>query len=175
MKENNQIFYKEREVSVMIAARLTFLGACRDAADFYCQVFHGDLILKTLFQDHSDQFPMGLSGDAGNFIYSAIVRITDENGRSYISMGDSPVIAFSGRQGDGRCRDNVVFDVNVSSPSEVERIYDAFIHDGARCNIALCTRKGYRKYASFIDRFGICWNVFCPEPDHAEPDSGDMI
>lgn len=159
----------------MIAARLTFFGACKDAADFYCKVFHGELTLKTLFQDHSDQFPMGLSGDARNFVYSVNVRITDENGDSYISMGDSPVIAFSGRQGNGGCRDNVVFDVNVCSPLEVERIYEAFSHDGAKCNIALCTREGYSRYASFIDRFGICWNVFCPELDHVDPGSGDMV
>ena len=147
----------------MIAARLTFLGACGEAADFYSRVFRGELAQKTLFRDHSEEFPMGLSETAQNFVYFAVVKITDKDGDSYISMGDSPVAAFSGKQGNGGCRDNVVFDVDVYAPSEVERIYEAFLSDGAKCNIALCTRKGYGRYASFIDRFGICWNVFCPE------------
>ncbi len=118
---------------------------------------------------------MELPENAQNFVYSAKVKITDKDGDSYIGMGDSPVIAFSGKQGNGGCRDNVVFDVIVYSPSEVERIYDAFIDDGAKCNIALCTGKGYDRYASFIDRFGICWNVFCPEFSLTEPGPGDMV
>lgn len=145
----------------MIAARLTFWGACGDAADFYCRTFGGEVVEKTFFGERADQFPMGLSQEAQGYLYSVSLRVADESGEDYISMGDSPVLAFSGKQENSGCRDNIVFDVALRSPAEVERIYGAFMQDGAKCNIALCEKDGYCRYASFIDRFGVCWNVFC--------------
>ncbi len=145
----------------MIAARLTFYGACREAVDFYCKVFKGNIVKKTLFEDHLDQFPMGLSDEAKGFFYFVSLQIPDEKGGNYINMGDSPVLAFMERQENQKCRDNVIFDIKLSSDSEVERIYKAFMDDGAKCNIVLCTKDSYSRYTSFIDRFGVCWNVYC--------------
>ncbi len=145
----------------MVAARLTFFGACREAVDFYCKVFRGKVTKKSYFCDNLSQFPMGLSEEAENLLYSACLQIPDAKENSYICMGDSPVLAFSGSQEMQGCKDNVVFDVELSSVTEVERIYHEFVNDGAKLNIALCTKDNYRSYASFIDRFGVCWNVYC--------------
>lgn len=148
----------------MIAARLTFFGACSEAADFYCKVFGGEIVEKIYFGEQTDQFPIDLSQETCRYIYSISLRVVDESGKSYINMGDSPVLAFAESQGNQGCRDNIVFDMSLGSVEEVDRIYNTFIQDGAKCNIALCEKDGYGRYASFIDRFGVCWNIFSKTP-----------
>lgn len=41
----------------MIAARITFFGACKDAVDFYGKVFQATAENKSLFRDHHGRFP----------------------------------------------------------------------------------------------------------------------
>ena len=145
----------------MIATRLTFYGACKNAIDFYCNVFNGKVIRQSLFQDNINQFPMGVSEETKELVYYALLQVMDDNGSGYISMSDSPVLAFTGRPENQGCRDNVVLDVELNSALSVEQVYEKFMKDGAKCNIALCTNENYSKYASFIDKYGICWNVYC--------------
>ena len=145
----------------MIAARITFYGACRDAVDFYSRVFHAAVEDESLFEDHQNQFPMGLSVGAGKLIFYVRLRIPDEEGDACIIMGDSPILALPGNMERSGCKDNIIFDMKLHSATETERIYNAFMEDGAKCNIPLCSREEYSKYGSFIDRFGICWNLYC--------------
>ncbi len=145
----------------MITARITFYGACRDAIEFYKEVFHAKVVKQTLFKDNADMFPMGLSEDMEDLVYYALLQVTDEQGTSYICVEDTPALVFTGKADYQGCQFNSIFDVEVGSDAEVERIYDAFVGDGAKCNVPLCEKGNYSKYASFIDRFGVCWNVYC--------------
>lgn len=145
----------------MIAVKLTFFGTCKEALEFYTNVFGGEIIEKKIFGEYAEQFPTDLSETAKNYIYSAMLRVPDSNGASYINMGDSPVIVFCEDSGNKGCHDNIIMDVKLDSVNDVERIFENFSQDSAKCNIALCEKDGYEKYASFIDRFGVCWNVFC--------------
>lgn len=145
----------------MIAVKLTFFGSCREALEFYANVFRGEIIEEKIFGEYVGQFPADLSETVKNYIYSATLRVPDNSGASYINMGDSPVVVFCEDPGSTGCHDNVIMDVKLDSVSDVERIFEKFTQDSAKCNIALCEKDGYKKYASFIDKFGVCWNVFC--------------
>lgn len=145
----------------MIAVKLTFFGSCREALEFYANVFRGEIIEEKIFGEYVGQFPADLSENVKNYIYSATLRVPDNSGASYINMGDSPVVVFCEDQGSTGCHDNVIMDVKLDSVSDVERIFEKFTQDSAKCNSALCEKDGYEKYASFIDKFGVCWNVFC--------------
>jgi uncharacterized glyoxalase superfamily protein PhnB len=146
----------------MIAARLTFWGMCEEASRFYVSAFRGRILEKSLFEDHSEQFPAGLSKEMRKLIFSVTVQLPDEEKNSIVIMGDSPVMVLSGKQERGACKDNVVFDVALRSVPEVERIYKVFMNNGAKCNIPLCIREHYERYGSLIDRFGVCWNLYSP-------------
>ena len=145
----------------MIAIKLTFFCSCREALEFYANVFRGEIIEEKIFGEYVGQFPADLSETVKNYIYSATLRVPDNSGASYINMGDSPVVVFCEDPGSTGCHDNAIMDVKLDSVSDVERIFEKFTQDSAKCNIALCEKDGYEKYASFIDKFGVCWNVFC--------------
>jgi len=144
----------------MIAVKLTFWGMCDEAASFYARVFQGKLLEKSLFEENSGKFFEGLSEETKMLVYSATLLVPDKNGDFYIKMGDAPALAFSEVVEKGGCRDHAIFDVELESVPKVEQIYKAFMEDGARCNIPLCIKDDYERYGSFIDRFGVCWNVY---------------
>ena len=65
------------------------------------------------------------------------------------------------KDGENACgnKDNVVFEVSDLSSEEIQHIYSSFMQDKAVANIPLGPRPDNQLYTSFIDRFGVCWNL----------------
>ena len=145
----------------MIATRLTLMGKCKEAMDMYCKLLKAELVDVSLFAEHKEQFPVELGDNRKDLIYSAKIKFTYGEQVSYIHMADSPVLAFTDDVRKQGCRDNITFDMELKSSCEVEEIYYAFMECGAKNNVSLQARDGYGMYCSFIDQFGVCWNLYC--------------
>lgn len=144
----------------MISAKLTFYGLCRDALMFYKDIFQGEIVSLKTFEEEKEQFPQGVDSSCSQYIYSAEIKITHGDDTSYISMGDSPIITFTGLDGSLACRDNVAFDVKLAEEEESVRIFNGFLNDGAKTNVPLKKTDTYSLFGSLIDRYGVCWSLF---------------
>ena len=134
----------------MISTKLTFYGACKEALEFYRQLFDGEITKEETFKNRIEAFPMGLDVKYENLIFSAELRILQGNDTCYISIGAS-----------GACKDNVAFDIILENAAEIQNIYDKLMENGGKSNVPLGETKEYTLFGSMIDKFGVCWTLYC--------------
>ncbi len=154
-------FIRKYEGWIMISAKLTFYGLCKEAIVFYSQCFEVRLMAKKRFQDAKDAFPQGIDAKYHDFIFSAELEITLEGDRFHMTMGDSPMLVFTGADEISGCKDNIAFDIRIRDPEVMKGLYDQFINAGSKTNIPLAQTEQGELRCSLIDPYGICWTMFC--------------
>lgn len=141
-----------------VACKVTFYGLCSEAINFYKDIFDCEIAGIEYFKDHAEQFPMGLSDSTQDLIYGAELVFTDDDCRTKICVGDSPVMVFENRKQMAGCKDNITFEVFLDSKADVRRVYNEFLKHNSKINIPLQDSE-IKCYASLIDIYGICWNI----------------
>lgn len=144
-----------------ISSYVTFFGNCRDAVDFYKDVFElSDVKIET-FEDKSNQFAFELPTKCKNLVFRAELNIKSEDSDFSIIMADSPVLVFNADMiGNGNNKDNITFEISGKDKEWIEKTYDKLLKGGIR-NTPLKNNPGSNDLSgSLIDKFGICW-ILC--------------
>lgn len=145
----------------MVAAKITFYGVCREALEFYTKVFEGEVEKLETFEANQKRFPTGMPDHCKELIYTAVFTIKDEKDNCHICMGDSPILAITGMQEAGICKDNLAFDIVMKDPERIRDIYNKLMDHSGKSNILLKENEEFLLYGSMIDCYGICWTLYC--------------
>lgn len=140
----------------MIIPYITFHGNCKQALDYYTEVFgnscsdvyyYGDYVPEGLSEP-----PQGLSG----WVMHAEMDICGNQ----FWFADEIESVVTGN--------NVKLTLTVCTASEAKRIYEALSNDG---EVSLPPTETFYSnfHAALRDRFGLCWNIVSEEaPEHTE-------
>ena len=139
-----------------IAPCVTFYGCCLEAVEFYSRVFPVKSKTVLFFRDMNGPFSGWINPQNENLVHSATIRFQCG---TVVTFKDSLAMIY--KDGENACgnKDNVVFEVSDLSSEEIQHIYSSFMQDKAVANIPLGPRPDNQLYTSFIDRFGVCWNL----------------
>ncbi|MTI49945.1 MAG: hypothetical protein FH761_19105 [Firmicutes bacterium] len=144
-----------------ISSRITFFGNCREAIEFYKEVFEIENVNVETFEDSKEMSNMQLSEDEKRLIFRSELKIKDKESYFSIIMADSPVLAFNkGYIGNKNNVDNITFEVSCITREQIKEIYEKLSAEG-KINISLQTKNSYKLFGSLIDKYGVCWNLYC--------------
>lgn len=141
-----------------IASNIFFYGLCRPAVEFYCSLLGFEVTSLVTYAQAQDQgqLPAPAEGPAADLIYRA--ELCHPCGMKIVA-GDTISLLFSGDFVPLGNRDGIIFDIDGLSADEITHIYQAFMAGGAKNNMPLQDTPDGGMKASFIDSFGICWNI----------------
>lgn len=129
-----------------IVAYLNFKGTCREAFEFYKEVFAGEL---TAMISHEDMGIPGLDEHAKKLILHARLVIGDETLMGSDVMGDISATPAP-----------VQVSLQLTSIEETERIYKA-LSEGGEILMPLEEQEWAARFGFLRDRFGIPWMLNC--------------
>jgi PhnB protein len=122
---------------------LHFNGNCREAIEYYRDIFNGNVeLLMTAKGKFATEFP------SENSILHSV--LTFYNGM--IIMASDTRIGLESTIGN-----NNFIVINFESEEEIDRVYALFAKDAINIREKLNKVFWGAKYAEFIDKFGICW------------------
>jgi PhnB protein len=134
---------------------LSFNGACKQAFTFYADVLHGQIPMMMTYADAPPGMPT--SPESRDQVMHARLLVGDQ-----VLMGsDAPSGCYKAVQG-------VHVTLNVETPAEAERIYNALV-DGGSAQMPLQETFWAQRFAMFSDKYGTAWMINCekPMPAHA--------
>jgi PhnB protein len=128
---------------------LSFDGKCREAFEFYQQVFGGEIVAMITHEDM--QIP-GLDEAAKKRIMHARLIVGD----GVLMGGDSPPEMSATPQGFSAS-------VQVDTPEEADRIFSA-LADGGTVIMPIEEQMWADRFGMVTDKFGTPWMVNCEKP-----------
>lgn len=163
---------QENSEKQRISAVITMRGGCRDAIDFYQDVFDAELVRKTRFEE-AEELASVMKEDLKDCIYRAelIIRLSKKS--LSIIMGDSPSILFASSLATAvsgartvlaspvvqtGSANNVQFEIQDEDEVWLGEVF-AKLSVGGMLNYDLNPKPPYKLFGSVIDRFGVCWTL----------------
>ena len=138
---------------------LFFGRDCRQAFEFYKQVFGGELVLITMNDMPSDQ-PM--PPDQGDLIMHAALKFDD----GQLLMGsDDPTTENPGPV------TGMMVNYSVPEVEEATKAFDA-LADGGEVRLQIGPTAWSAAFGMCVDRFGTPWMVSADSPQSDSPQSG---
>ncbi|WP_434355295.1 VOC family protein [Parasalinivibrio latis] len=126
---------------------ITFSGKCREALQFYCACFDGEVILMQTFDDAPVEL---LEVDSNRIMHAEF----ESSGISFMAsdgMVDEP-IAGSG---------SVALAINFCEPDEQDKVFAALSH-GGQVIMPLSEMFWSARFGQVVDKYGIRWMLNCP-------------
>ena len=123
---------------------LHFNGNCKEAIEYYREVFNGniDLIMTPKGTKFESEFS---SPDA---VFHSVLSFYN----SMMIMAADTRIGFESKIGN-----NNFIVINFESEEEIDRVYALFAKDALKIREELHKVFWGAKYAEFVDKFGVCW------------------
>lgn len=144
-----------------MSPRITFFGSCRDAVEYYKDVFQTDQVDIITFTEAPELANMEQTDDTKKLIYRAELTVGEGDSSFSFIMGDSPALIFNSSQVNASGnQDNITYEITSREPNEISALYEKLIEEG-KANITLRKTDALALYASLIDKYGICWNLRC--------------
>ena len=146
---------------MIIASCITFFGACRSAIELYEKIF--PVISKEMktFAFAGEAFASFLTPENREYILEA--KLSFSCGTTIVLKDSFTMMLSPAQAGSQGNKDNVIYDVYGLTKEEIQSIYREFTEHGATVNVPLSQRDGHLLYASVIDPFIVCWNLYCDE------------
>lgn len=145
-----------------ISPCINFFGNCKNAIEFYNEIFEAYEIKVVTFYEKSDLFNLNLSHKAGELIYRAEIYIRNNESTFSFVMGDSPALLFDTRLNDNpNNRDNITFEIEDNDINWIEKIYYKLLESGKRNTPLKKENDDSIITGSVIDKYGICWILRC--------------
>ncbi|HTC10589.1 MAG TPA: VOC family protein [Acetobacteraceae bacterium] len=136
-------------------AYLSFNGTCKQAFTFYAEVLHGQIPMMMTYADAPPSMPT--TPATRDQVMHARLLVGDQ-----VLMGsDTPGDCYKPVQG-------VHVTLNVETPAEAERLYNALVAGGT-AQMPLQETFWALRFAMLSDKFGTPWMINCekPMPAHA--------
>jgi PhnB protein len=140
--------------NALIQPYLFFEGRCEEAIEFYKKTLGAEVLMLMRYSDSPEPPPPGaVPPGSEKKIMHASVRI----GQSAVMMSD------------GRCTgkpasfDGFSLSVSVSTPTEVDKIFNA-LADGGQIGMPLAKTFFSPRFGMVADRFGVRWMVIVQQP-----------
>lgn len=148
-------------VIMKISSCVTLHGNCRDAVEFYKEIFKLTEVNIQTFNDKVELFGNNIPNECKNLVYRAELKIQSDESVFSIIMCDSPSLIFlPGQVGYSSNIDNITYEITSDNKEWTEMVYNKLL-DGGKTNIPLQKKLQYELFGSLIDRFGICWIISC--------------
>ena len=127
-------------------------GKCREAMEFYAQVFKSTVQDVVLFRDMPSTPDYPIPESEGDRIMYATVKIGDKN------------IMFMDMSSDYKAimGNNITPAVTMDDHAEIDRIANELANDGTMI-MAPQKVSWSNHYAMITDKFGITWHVYDPQ------------
>lgn len=129
---------------------LHFNGNCEEAFSLYAKVF--DVKQPSFFRFGESPMASQVGADWG----SKIMHVTMTVGDQVLMATDAPPPHFRQPQGFAVC-------IDPGDEREAERIYKA-LSEGGKIGMPLQETFWAKRYAQFVDRFGIPWMINVSKP-----------
>ncbi len=129
---------------------LSFNGDCKAALTFYAEVLRGQIAMMMTYADA----PAGMPVPPG-------ARDKVMHGR--LTVGDQVLMASDAPEGRYQPAQGVSVTLNVDTPEEAERIYNA-LSEGGTVHMKLEETFWAKRFAMFADRYGTAWMINCEKP-----------
>lgn len=134
-----------------VNAYVNFKGNCREAVDFYADVFHAEKQPITTYGQMEHGFPMPDS--TKNLIMHTTLNISG----STVMFADVPEgMPYT-------VGNNISLVITGSDISELEAIFNR-LKDGGRVTMELQETFWSKRYGFVIDRYGVGWQISHEEP-----------
>jgi PhnB protein len=127
---------------------LDFDGRCKEAFDFYAQVFNGKITMQMTYGES----PM--ANEMPPETHGRVMHTQLESAGATLMGADSPP---HGPPSKG------CVNIAVATPAEAERIFAA-LAEGAAVQMPLQETFWAQRFGMLIDRFGKAWMVNCMKP-----------
>ena len=125
---------------------LYFNGNCKEAIEYYKEIFNGSLEIMTVKDTaYESQFA------SENSILHAV--LTSKDGIAIMSSD-----TMIGHKVEFGSSNYIV--INFESEEEIDRVYSLFSKDAIKIREELHKAFWGAKYAALVDKFGICWMFF---------------
>jgi PhnB protein len=122
---------------------LHFNGNCKEAIEYYKEIFNGNIELMMLAKGKlAEEF------SSENSVLHSV--LTFYNGM--IIMSADTRIGLDATFGN-----NNFIVINFESEEEIDRVYSLFAKDAMKIREELHKVFWNAKYAEFVDKFGVCW------------------
>jgi len=136
-----------------IHAYLNFNGNCKEAFDFYQQVFKTESVGTYRYGDMpADPNMPALPDDAKDLIMHTAIKIND----STMIMGSDTYEAFSPKATFGT---STYIMLDAENAEEAKELHTALAKDAQNIEMDLAETFFAELYSSFQDKFGISWMV----------------
>ena len=126
---------------------LAFNGDCREAFDFYRDALHGEITLRMTYGES----PM--HGDMPAETHDRIMHVHLVAGGASLMGGDAP-------PGHAVGAASTCISVNIESPEEAERIFNA-LSAGGKVDMPIGETFWAQRFGMLTDRYGKPWMVNC--------------
>lgn len=134
---------------------LNFNGRCREAFDFYRDVFKGEI---EGIVTYGDSQIAEICGDMPPETRDQVAHIC-------LKVGDLRLMGSDGPPSEGKPGQGTIVNISVDRVEEAERIWAA-LSDGGDVAMALDETFWAQRFGMAVDRFGTSWMVNCPKPDY---------
>lgn len=125
---------------------LSFNGNCREAMNFYKDVFGGKLEVMTW----GDGPPEACGGPENR------ERLKDKVMHGCLTSGSLTIMASDTPQGELNVGDNIQLCVNCESDSEIDKLFKE-LGDGGKTIMPLDNTFWGARFGVVVDKFGISW------------------
>ncbi len=133
---------------------LSFNGNCREALEFYRELFHGEVTELNLWSD----LPPTEGAEVGGLpempddaVMHASLRIGDVN----MMMSENPYLNTS-------FGDNISLNWSHEDPEEVMRVWDGFVAAGAEVTMEIEPSFFAKLFGELTDQYGFHWQIMVP-------------
>ena len=141
---------------MIIAPHITCGGTCARAIAFYESVFPIESKSITTLGDSPLAAMFPVTPENESFVYHASLRFACG---TTITMGDSITLLLTPDNPGFYMQP--IYDIYGLTVFEINSIYTQFMDIGSVANAQLGPKDEYALFASFIDPFGVCWNLYC--------------
>jgi uncharacterized glyoxalase superfamily protein PhnB len=139
---------------------VTMYGLCKEAVDFYRQVFSIKKVEITTYGDAGGFNAPFVNDDNKELIFNGILYF---DCGTVLAFKDSFTMLLDPMAEHSGSKDNIIIDIYDLKKEEIEKIYRAFMSRQSVANTKIGPTEDHVLYASLIDKYVICWNLYCDE------------
>jgi PhnB protein len=127
---------------------LFFGGRCEEAIEFYTQALGAEVVVIMRFSDAPEPPPASMlpPGFATKIMHSCL------------RIGETEILASDGCSAEAAPFSGITLALNVATPAEAERLFNALADRGA-VQMPLAKTFFSASFGSVQDRFGVSWMV----------------
>jgi PhnB protein len=138
---------------MLVTPYLFFSGRCEEALDFYKKTLGAEVEFQMRYKEcpeppDRNRMPPG----SENLIMHASFKI-----------GETTVMASDGCPTEPTKFDGFGLSLQPSAPADAERLFTA-LSDGGQVRMPLAQTFFSPSFGMVVDKFGICWMVYVPQP-----------